>query len=574
MYEETYQWTPSTLPAECVASFGGIFSFILLVALPIAIFFTWLTIQLYRRKISKTMRQLSESRPPKAESDLAEFSATPPHHALTLKTLHSGDEIPVTGAGITSSQKLRQTATAYVLAGLAQAITISALTFFLSKTEFLPIRFASTVFLYLWPIVPTLIVTSIGAPRVKWLSLAGYFGLLLTLDFSLNISGIMEVTNFGALLWTWLFWMGPPTVLLWILSNRAWRSVGLMAYLVSAALVGGWLLATQGLACLALSTNNVSLWTQYRWPVLIGAIAITSGLAWWVLRRISHRYAEKKTSDQSLTLSSWWLLITLVEIVIQFDATAGASVSFILGYLLYLWISRSLNARFSTGTPLSLLLLRVFGHRQRSRALLDQLSQRWRFIGPIHLIGAPDVATTNLEPDELIQFWGGQSQNLFVADERNLNHRLKHDDKLPDPDGRFRINEFFCYENTWRDTVKALASTSHAILMDLRGFGPDNRGCEFELGLLIKDVPLEKILLLVDETTHQQSLETVLKKLWVELPASSANRKNEKPELRLFETGGPIRSVLPLLSLLTAEPIKSGQSESGAAAQAESNRST
>lgn len=551
MYEESGRWTNLDLPVECVSSFGGVFSFILLLALPLAVLLTWLTIRLFKSNISRVMRQVSAQQVGGDAKSLPQSPEGARLSPLSLQIFNEHSAIPVTGATSASYKKLKQTSMAYALAGLAQAVVVSALTFVLSSTEFLPIRFASTVFLYFWPVVPTLILTSISDPRVKWASLGGYFLLLISLDLSLNVSGVMQGSNPGALVGTWMIWMGPPSLLLWVLSNRAWRSVGLLAYLVSAALVAGWLVSTQGLACLALALNDVSVWSNYRWPVLIGILALTGGVAWWVLKRISTRYRQRKLSDQSLTLDSWWLVITLVEIVIQFDATQGSSISFLLGFLLYLWVSRRLMSSSSEESSSSLLLLRVFGHRRRSRKLLDQLSQRWRFLGPINLIGAPDVASTNLEPDELIQFWGGQGQDMFVSSHEELHRRLENIDDTPDPDGRFRINDFFCYENTWRETVRALANTTDAILMDLRGFGPENRGCEFELGLLITDVPLNKTMLLIDASTDKPALEQLLLELWGEIPESSRNSELKKPTLRIFEASGPVHSIKHLLSLLT-----------------------
>lgn len=255
-------------------------------------------------------------------------------------------------------------------------------------------------------------------------------------------------------------------------------------------------------------------------------------------------------SSLSFTLDSWWLVVTLADMVIQFDTTHRASASFILAYLLYKWLSRTLQPSPEPGTrPAELLLLRVFGHRQRSRHLLGQ---RWNFSGPISLIAAPDLAATNLEPDELLQFWRLRLRSLFVANAADLRQRLESFDACPDPDGRYRVNEFFCYDNTWRATVHALIQRSDAILMDLRGFGEEHRGCQFELGLLLAQAPLPSIVLLVDGSTKLDLLTNLLAKLWRQLPLDSANRQLEQPCIRLFHAPDALYSVTPLLNLLTA----------------------
>jgi CubicO group peptidase (beta-lactamase class C family) len=48
--------------------------------------------------------------------------------------------------------------------------------------------------------------------------------------------------------------------------------------------------------------------------------------------------------------------------------------------------------------PRTLLLLRVFGFDKRTQRRLDDLGQRWRYLGPIRLIGGADLAYATLEP--------------------------------------------------------------------------------------------------------------------------------------------------------------------------------
>lgn len=551
MYGKQTNWGDGTSLSECLGPLGGAFTFILLTALPLAVMLTWVTVFQYRRHVSRSMRLITSDHTPPANSEPSTQLFAPPANALALKYISDETKFAATNATTESSRKLRSTTAAYALAGVAHAVFVTALTLFLADIELLPVRFSSIVLIYLWPIVPAFILTSVGDSRVKWISLVTYFVLIGVVEWALYASDSLQQPNAGALFLVWLVWMGPPSFLLWLLSNRAWRSVGLSAYLVCCALVGGWLLATQGLGCLALSQNNVSLWTTFRWPALGLAIVLAAGFAWWRLNSVSRRYRKKEISDQLLTLDSWWLVITLVEIVIQFDATGGKSVSFLLAYFVFLGVRRILLPSKPGNVPHPLLLLRVFGHSKRSRKLLDQLSQRWRMIGPINLIGAPDVAATNLEPDELMQYWSGNGRAKFIGNSDELNQRLQTLDEHTDPDGRYRVNEFFCHDNTWKDTVFELAQYSKYVLMDLRGFGPENRGCEFEISMLLREVPLEKTVLLIDDTTDVRTLEHLLNQIWEALPAHSPNYLKQESELLLFETSGPIRSAVPLLSLLT-----------------------
>jgi hypothetical protein len=204
------------------------------------------------------------------------------------------------------------------------------------------------------------------------------------------------------------------------------------------------------------------------------------------------------------------------------------------------------------GTGRSLLLLRVFGHAGRARALADEVGQAWRHAGPINMICGTDLATALLDPDELMAFWSGKLRQGFVASPADLQNRLLHLDETRDPDGRHRVNEFFCHDNTWRATVRALAQRSAVVLMDLRGFGKDNRGCDFELAMLLGEVPLVRVVLLVDGSTRRADLDAVLRAAWAKLPATSPNRELDEPLLQLFQVENSGTALRPLLARLFA----------------------
>ena len=99
-----------------------------------------------------------------------------------------------------------------------------------------------------------------------------------------------------------------------------------------------------------------------------------------------------------------------------------------------------------------------------------------------------------VEPPEILDFVGGRMSRRFVRGKDDLEQRLTELDTLPDPDGRYRVNEFFCRADTWQMTMRQLAARSDAVLMDLRCFSPSNQGCLYELGQLVNIVPLSRVL--------------------------------------------------------------------------------
>jgi hypothetical protein len=98
------------------------------------------------------------------------------------------------------------------------------------------------------------------------------------------------------------------------------------------------------------------------------------------------------------------------------------------------------------------------------------------------MIAGPDLVTSTVEPNEFLEFVSGRLGRQFVRDANDLETRAKATDTARDPDGRYRISEFFCRNDTWQMTMERLAKTSDAVLMDLRSFSPANQGCIFELG--------------------------------------------------------------------------------------------
>jgi hypothetical protein len=143
-------------------------------------------------------------------------------------------------------------------------------------------------------------------------------------------------------------------------------------------------------------------------------------------------------------------------------------------------------------------LLRVFSLGRRSERLFDALATHWRHVGNIRLIAGPDLATTTVEPHEFLGFLSGRLARRFIDGPETLDLRLSETDLEPDPDGRFRVSDYFCYDDTWLTVLSRLADESDAVLMDLRGFTPQNRGVTHEINVLVDDVQLGQVVFVTD----------------------------------------------------------------------------
>jgi hypothetical protein len=242
-------------------------------------------------------------------------------------------------------------------------------------------------------------------------------------------------------------------------------------------------------------------------------LALGAGLALSAVRLIGLRYRAKATSDQELFLDGWWAVFTVIQAAI-FLIRGGSVVMLasLAAFPAYYLTKRTLLRLTRAGPPepVPLLLLRVFGHDRRTERLLDGITRRRRCIGPVNLIAGPDVALRTVDPQDFYGFLSGRLSRAFVKDEADLTARLDALDRDPDPDGRYRINQFFCHQNTWKGVLDQLVQRSAAVLMDLRGFDAARRGCRYELTRLGQHLGAKPVVLLGDASTDRDLVAVLL----------------------------------------------------------------
>ncbi|HEX8487485.1 MAG TPA: hypothetical protein VF642_02990, partial [Propionibacteriaceae bacterium] len=202
----------------------------------------------------------------------------------------------------------------------------------------------------------------------------------------------------------------------------------------------------------------------------------------------------------------------------------------------------------------------TFGSRQRSSRLLYDLTRQWRWLGSVELITGPDLASEILEPDEFLDFLLGRTERRFVRDPGALPRVLSELDLRTDRDGRFRVNELLCYSDTWQPAVAGLISAVDAVVMDLRGLTVGNAGVVRELELLVAQVPLSRVVALVDASTDQSALRWALDRAAGLAPPSSPLASDPAPELRVvvLSVGGSDRPERLIAAVAAAAASTAG----------------
>jgi hypothetical protein len=333
-----------------------------------------------------------------------------------------------------------------------------------------------------------------------------------------------------------------PFLLLFL--NRAVRSIGpVLLAMMLVAMLGG----TLGIVAASTPAGTAAVGSVL-WALRLPAVAAlpaaqlagmlaAAPLAWWLGRRLHAAYAARWLSDQSLMIDTLW---GFQAVVLAFDLALSVGPPGWLGlgvFALHKAITLAGMAPAARAarrrSPLRLLLLRVFTRRDRqgrlvsrradAERLFDLLGSRWRRVGPIAMIGAPDLASSTIDPDEFLDFLAGRLRERFIVDPAEVPERLAAVDDRCDLDARWRVTELFCGNDAWRAAVRALIARSDLVAMDLRDFGPDNQGCIFELQSLLDLVPAARVAVLVDGSTRREFLQATIAACLTRVPVTSPN---------------------------------------------------
>jgi hypothetical protein len=299
-------------------------------------------------------------------------------------------------------------------------------------------------------------------------------------------------------------------------------------------------------------------WTSRYQLLLVGGVLLTTALgavsSWAFVRWLANRYRVRRASDQMLNIDVLMVIFTLGLFLVFTIFGVLPALSVLASFVVYKFVTHWLLRRRQYNTPLAaprtLLLLRVFREDRSTLRLLEDLMQRWRYLGPVRLIAATDLVDSTIEPHEFFDFLSGHLSRAFVKDQEDLNDRLSGQMLEPDPDGLYRIEDFFCHDNTWKMAVEDLAKQADVVLMDLRGFTSARGGCTFEIEMLMHSVPVDRVVFLVDDSTDFSPLEQILQYVWRTMPSDSPNVSSVQHQVRLVHAFNHRRTLDSLLGLL------------------------
>jgi hypothetical protein len=478
-------------------SLWGATYFLALLAALLALPTSWFLFNRYRRSI---LRLMNERAPEGREIG---DPGPVPEHSLSSTPPQSD----VIEAG------MRRNVIVVVIVALVSGTAFSALFLIWNEVDVSIWRLSTFAILYTWPAVIGVWIVTSG--RRRWV-ISSVVVYLIAVGIAVMLGG-GPWRLVGQL---FLFSLVPTAAIIGFLSRR-FRGVG-------ALVLCTMMLALAGSQAFAFGVlGNETLITA--WADFLTALGVTSGMFAWlaliavgfvlslvlgvvVTRLLAAWYVRYGFSDQMLLLGSTFLVFAI-------DQSGSASTTeggpFGIGLIIYFLagvvafvLYRLIHRR--PDNPTCLLMLRVFSPDPTRQRLLDRIASRWRYLGPVRMIGGPDLAVNNVEPDEFLTFVSGRTRRLFVDGPDDLAVRLRGLETRADRDARYRIDEFFCFDDTWRATVSQLLGQSDVVVMDLRSFGSGHLGSTHELELLASRGALPRTVLIVDEGTDRTLLASIL----------------------------------------------------------------
>ncbi|MDM7944240.1 MAG: hypothetical protein QUV35_16590 [Hydrogenophaga sp.] len=456
---------------------------------------SWVVAGLYRRRMLALMRR---SPPPDAAHAVARSGAPAPDRPTVVLDAAANRHA--------SRRYLLVVSALSLLIGVTQSVLALL---FIYGSELLSLGRALTLgVVYAWPMALTWGLVR----RWSWWRTLGAIGLYLMAMLALTwwrfVSPQPLATSLG-----WLGGLVLLPVLVTLVIGASGRIRAIAPYLLPIFM----LLAASSVLALQAMVSGVQdppgwlvalVQAVGAWPaIVLLALAPWALLAWpaWAMARgLAHAYRAKRFSDLWYLLAAYWLVVLGASAL---PALQGVGWMALTQFLPSLWIPLAGLALRSwlapRRAPPTLLVLRVFQQDAGVQTLFDRVVERWRLTGNTVLIAGTDLLSRTIDPDDVFTFLDGRLAGRFVANEAQVGERLRDFDLAPDPDGRYRVNECYCFDSTWQQALAALVVQADVVLMDLRGFQARNQGRRHELGVLAGAPHLQRVVLLFDGSTDR-----------------------------------------------------------------------
>jgi hypothetical protein len=204
-------------------------------------------------------------------------------------------------------------------------------------------------------------------------------------------------------------------------------------------------------------------------------------------------------------------------------------------------VNRALN--------LKLLVLRVFGIDRQAHFTFDGVLAYWRHFGSHFILVDPTLVKARQSVDTWIFPASIGLMLLFFAS-------FDFADLVEKIGPQLMAQIWIVAVAATLVTVAECMRICDVVMMDLRGFMSERKGCEYEVDYLFDVLPLDRIVFLADPEGVEQAL-NLLRDRWAYLRSSSPNTESQAPAVRVYvttkENNRDVHWILDILLDMTAD---------------------
>jgi hypothetical protein len=375
-----------------------------------------------------------------------------------------------------------------------------------------PITFKTVATLgiaYAWPVLPVLAVIGRWS---RWRFVGAMFAWFWLAVLMLVWRTNENVTTAMILKWMVIDVGMPLLVVTALCLGGATRAVGPWLAPLFVLFSASSMLGVELLNGMVNSQSAIIYWL-FGWLSVNGVIALFALLpwllVWWPARAVgrwlAHAYRKRQVSELFYLFTAVWAIALIGPALgASFDNGWAALVCF--APLLWIPVGAALMRRLGqpvqAGRPPTLLVLRVFQQDTNVQDLFDRVIERWRLTGNTVLIAGTDLLERTIDAEDIFTFIDGRLGERFIQSPTDIPRRLADFEWQPDVEGRFRVNECYCHDTTWQQALAELIRVSDVVLMDLRNFVEQNKGCLHELQVLASISGQRRVVVLINDQTQ------------------------------------------------------------------------
>lgn len=213
--------------------------------------------------------------------------------------------------------------------------------------------------------------------------------------------------------------------------------------------------------------------------------------------------------------------------------------------LLFFYIK---HLRGVTHISKNLVVLRVFGSKTNTQFLFNRIVHLWNYIGTSFTIMDPIYARSEftiirapknfkLKVAQIASFVPGAvfvyylpfhnallnylfviissivifmvllyliAHSFFIKDTGSLLEKIHKDSNFSKTwYGMGKQINLYCFDNIWKKALREMLGKANIVIMDLRGYSRDRKGCSFEMSYLVNNFDLDKTLFLMNRNTDR-----------------------------------------------------------------------